>query len=240
MEKSLSIGKIAVHFPDHSSKEFCIFDDLASLFNLETNYDAEKFLKKKIRENGITKNIDFDSESDFVSLRTRNASLILEVAILINELANISIDKESKEVFKKILFAFKPSKKQIWEIGDIFSIPLSDQTYYFGQIIGKIGGLWPICIILNKNKNVLPDKEELTSADIVGALSFIPDRLDNFTFKVVNNLPVLRQVDEKVKRNPILYSQYTSNCIIDFCEEFKNRGTSSKYWGFIDNKNYLK
>ena len=240
MESSLSIGKITVHFPDHSSKEFFIFEDLASLFNLETNYEAEIFIKKRMKDSGVTKKVDVDSESDFISIRTRDASVILEIAVLINEIASSSIDKDLIKDFKKLLLTVKPPKKQKWGIGDIFSIPLSDKTYYFGQIVGKIEGLTPICIILNLNKKGLPENVELTSSDTLGALSFIPDKIDNFTFRVINNLPLLRQVAENVRRNPIINSQYSSVSIINFCEEIKNRGTTSKYREFIDNKNYLK
>jgi hypothetical protein len=186
MESSLSIGKITVHFPDHSSKEFFIFEDLASLFNFETNYEAEKFIKKKMKDNGITKKVDFDSESDLVSIRTRNPDVILEIAILINEIASSPIDKDAIKDFKNLLLAIKPPKKQKWGIGDIFSIPLSDQTYYFGQIVGKIEGLTPICIILNLNKKGLPEVAELNSSDTLGALSFIPDRMDNFIMQFAN------------------------------------------------------
>jgi hypothetical protein len=45
MESYLSIGKITVNLPDHSSKEFFIFEDFATLFNLESNYEAESFIK---------------------------------------------------------------------------------------------------------------------------------------------------------------------------------------------------
>ncbi|MDR7002924.1 hypothetical protein [Neobacillus niacini] len=134
MESSLSIGKITVQFPDHSSKEFFIFEDLASLFNFETSYEAEKFIKKRLKDNGITKKVDFDSESDFVSIRTRNADVILEIAILINEIASSPIDKDAIKDFKKLLLAAKPPKKQKWGIGDIFSIPLSDQTFFLDKL----------------------------------------------------------------------------------------------------------
>ncbi|CRK80759.1 Imm26 family immunity protein [Neobacillus massiliamazoniensis] len=241
MQSCISIGKITVNLPDHSSKEFFIFEDLASLFNLESNYEAESFIKERIKENGITKKVDIDSESDFVSIRTRNASVILDIAILINEIANVPINKELLKELNEKLMAFKPPKKQQWGIGDIFSIPLSDNTYYFGQII-CVDIETPVCIIFNLNKNhfSLVEITELISAEVLGALGFISDRINNFTFKVINNLPLLRQVDDKVKRNPLIYSQYSSIAIINFCEEIKRSGTSSTYWGLIDNKNYLK
>lgn len=242
MESHICIGKITVYLPDHSSKEFFIFEDLATLFNLESNYAAESFIKKRIKENGITKKISIDSESDSVSIRTRNASAILEIAILINEIAKVSINMELIEDLKKKLMAFKPPKKQRWDIGDIFSIPLSDKSFYFGQIIDAVEGSTPVCIILDLNKKInnLVEHKELTSSDILGAVSCIPDRIDNYTFEVIGKLPLIRQIDGKVKRNPIINSQYSSISLIQFCEEIKNRGTSSKYWGFIDNKNYLK
>jgi hypothetical protein len=57
MESSLLVGKITINFPDYSSKEFFIFEDLAELYNFETNYEAEKYIYKKLKENGITKKV---------------------------------------------------------------------------------------------------------------------------------------------------------------------------------------
>jgi hypothetical protein len=243
MELTCKLGKTQILLNDASTSYFFIDDDLAELFNLETNNEALKLLQKTLKEKfqpNRYKRISFDYESSAVIICTTNSKLILDIALVINELTNINLSYEEINITKKVLLSHKRPKKQKWGIGDIFPIPLSDRSYYFGQIIGKIEGITPICIILDLNKNGLPENEELASADILGALSFVPNNIDNFTFKVFNNFPMFRQVAENVRTNPIIDSQYSSNCIIDFCEEIKNRGITSKYWGFIDNKNYLK
>ncbi|MFB3167350.1 Imm26 family immunity protein [Neobacillus sp. 179-C4.2 HS] len=170
MESSLLVGKIAINFPDYSSKEFFIFEDLAELFNFETNYEAEKYIKKKLKENGIKK-VSIDSESDFVSIQTKSHSLILDIAILINELANVSLDKETIRDLKNTLISVKPPKKQKWRLGDIFTIPIEDGTFCFGQIVELIEGTFPICVVFNLNNSVTPTLQELVSSEIIAAAS---------------------------------------------------------------------
>jgi hypothetical protein len=237
MEKSLSIGKITVHFPDHNSKEFSIFEDLASLFNIETNYDAEQFLKKKIKENGITKKIDFDSEGDFVSIRTRNASLILDIAFLINELANISIDKVLKKEYKKILSAVKPPNKQKWGLGDIFLIPLEDGTNYFGQIVELIEGVFPICVVFNFNNSDMPSIGEIVSSEIIAALSISTSYLNDYTIKVILKSEPSVQIQKNIRRDPIRRTQYSGSTLFDFCNDFKKKST--KFYSFTENLEYV-
>lgn len=47
---TLQIGKIRMFIPDFSSKEYIIFEDLAGLLDLETNYDAMVFIRNQVKE----------------------------------------------------------------------------------------------------------------------------------------------------------------------------------------------
>ncbi|QGS69154.1 hypothetical protein CV093_14825 [Oceanobacillus sp. 143] len=83
--------------PDASTSYFLIDNDLAELFKLETNNEAIKLLRKTVREKiepYLYKRIGFDYESSAVIIRTTNAELILEIAIVINELANANLSAE--------------------------------------------------------------------------------------------------------------------------------------------------
>ena len=47
---TLQIGKIRMFIPDFSSKEYIIFEDLAGLLDLETNYDAMVLYEIKLKK----------------------------------------------------------------------------------------------------------------------------------------------------------------------------------------------
>ncbi|MFB3164606.1 Imm26 family immunity protein [Neobacillus sp. 179-J 1A1 HS] len=236
MESSLLVGKIAINFPDYSSKEFFIFEDLAELFNFETNYEAEKYIKKKLKENG-TKKVSIDSESDFVSIQTKSHSLILDIAILINELANVSLDKETIRDLKNTLISVKPPKKQKWRLGDIFTIPIEDGTFYFGQIVELIEGTFPICVVFNLNKSVTPTLQELVSSEIIAAASISSFYLDDFTYKVIITTEPLFQIQEKIRRDPIRRTQYHDSIFIEFCTDYRKK--SPKFYSITDNLQYV-
>ncbi|MDF2035684.1 hypothetical protein P2R12_01640 [Cytobacillus oceanisediminis] len=227
MESSLLVGKITINFPDYSSKEFFIFEDLAELFNFETNYDAERYLKKKLKDKGITKKVSIDSESDFVSIRTKSHSLILDIAILINEIANVSLDKETIRDLKNTLISVKPPKKQDWGLGDIFSIPIEDGTKYFGQIVELIEDTFPICVVFNLNKSGLPTLQELVSSQIIAAASISSFYLDDFTYKVILTAEPLVQIQEKIRRDPIRRIQCQDSIFIEFCTDYRKKSPKS-------------
>jgi len=239
LENYLQVGLVKIFLPDHNSKEFFIFEDLATLLDIESNFEAEFFLKKKIKESGIKGKITLDSESDYVSLRTKNASLILSVALLINNLKKYSIEEEVITEYNKFLTSWKTPKKQKWGIGDIFSIPLSDGTYYFGQIVELVEGLTPICILFDVNKNTLPEYTELAKAEILTALSFIPDKLNDYSFKVINNLPLFAKIKENIRRDPVRNIQHSSITLVYYCEDIKFNKGSYKFESITSNREFV-
>ncbi|MBG9445275.1 Imm26 family immunity protein [Cytobacillus firmus] len=239
MESSLLVGKITINFPDYTSKEFFIFEDLAELFNFETNYEAARYIKKKLKVNGINKKVSIDHESDFVSIRTKSHSLILDIAILINEIANVSLDNQTIRDLNNTLNSVKPPKKQKWGFGDVFSIPLEGGTYYFGQIVELIESTFPICVVFNLNKSgmQMPTLQELVSSEIIAAASISSFYLDDFTYKVILTAEPLVQIQEKIKRDPIRRIQYHDSIFIDFCTDFKKK--SPKSYSITDNLQYV-
>ena len=93
---------------------------------METNNEALKLLRKTVREKMepiIYKRIGFDYESSAVFIRTTNAELILEIALVINELANVNLTADEINVTKNQLLSHKRPKKQKWKVGDIFKFP---------------------------------------------------------------------------------------------------------------------
>lgn len=236
---SLKVGIVDILLPLYGIKEFTIFEDLAEWFKLETNYEAEIFLKRKLKEKGIKGKIDFDSESDYISISSKRGQLILEVAIVINELTNNSIDEEIMTHFKKFINDWKMPKKQAWGVGDIFSIPISDGSYYFAQIIELIEGLTPIIVIFDLNLSEIPNEETVKEAKPLAVLSIVSDRLDNFFFKVVGNMHPLAKIPSVIRRDPIRNIQHSDQTIVEYCQAVSVNGNLDTYEDFTSNIEYL-
>lgn len=70
---------------------------------------------------------------------TKQGDSILEVAIIINQLAippyREELNSDYIEEVRKTLTTWKRPKPQKWKEGDIFSIPLSDGSFGYGQVL---------------------------------------------------------------------------------------------------------
>ncbi len=71
--------------------------------------------------------LDLDSESDFVSI-CGSRRVIVDVAILINELSQTAPPIEAKRIeeVRRHLRAFRRTKPKAWSVGDVFAVPLQD------------------------------------------------------------------------------------------------------------------
>ncbi|MEH7549047.1 hypothetical protein V7306_25205, partial [Neobacillus vireti] len=135
----IKIGALTIYFPDASSSDFFIIEDLAEFFGFETSLEAATFIKKKLknRMEYPLKKLKIDYETNGIFITSKNGEIIVEAAIIINELINIEIkNSEIVEVIKSVK-NFKRPKKQRWVVADIFSIPLKNGSFSFGQIIKK-------------------------------------------------------------------------------------------------------
>ena len=99
---TLQIGRIRMFIPDFSSKEYIIFEDLAGLLDLETNYDAMVLYEIKLKK-GIKGKVRFDSESDCVEIYSTNGKTMLQVAILVNKLIDEEFTFENKREYKQFI-----------------------------------------------------------------------------------------------------------------------------------------
>jgi hypothetical protein len=226
MDTSCKLGKIEILLPDASTSYFFINDDLAELFKLETNNEALKLLRKTVREKiepNIYKRIGFDYESSAVIIRTSNAELILEIALVINELANVKLSEEEISITKNQLLSYKRPKKQKWKVGDIFQIPLVNGTYAFGQILWK-NYTQPVCGLFDINKTDVPTLEEIISNPFTSILSLTPNSLDNHSWKVLGNMNVRVQkedVPEKFNGTPCIGARsFTSGILEDLANAY--------------------
>ncbi|WP_137791957.1 Imm26 family immunity protein [Bacillus sp. E(2018)] len=198
MNTTCKLGNIEILLPDASTSYFFIDEDLAELFNLETNNEAIKILRKKAREKiepNSYKRIDFDYDSSAVIIRTSNAELILEIAIIINELCNVNVSESEISITKNKLFSHIRPKKQKWKVGDIFQIPLENGTYAFGQVVWK-NSTQPVCGLFDINKTEVSTSEKIINNSLISILSLTPNLLDNHRWKVLGNMNVRIQLED--------------------------------------------
>jgi hypothetical protein len=137
----IQVGQIKVNLPDANQSSFSIFEDLAELFDTEYQSEAVKLLKSKIKD--VKPKPSIDSESDFTSIQTSNGDTLLSV---INAIIELCTNKNKKsfehldQVELKKIFANakknRPKPKE-WNTGDVFAIPLADQSFSFGQVLDK-------------------------------------------------------------------------------------------------------
>ncbi|WP_066073431.1 Imm26 family immunity protein [Neobacillus soli] len=220
METTCNLGEIEILLPDASNSYFFIDEDLAELFKLETNNEALKLLRKTAREKmdpNIYKHIGFDYESSAVIIRTTNAALILEIVLVINELANVNLTADEINVTKNQLLSHKRPKKQKWKVGDIFQIPLEDGTYAFGQIVWK-NYTQPVCGLFDINKKVVPTLEEIIDNPFISILTLTTTSIDNHSWKVIGNMNVEIQKDEVPKS--IDNESFSSGLLQDLANAF--------------------
>jgi Immunity protein 26 len=220
METTYKLGEIEILLPDASTSYFFIDEDLAELFKLETNNEAVKLLRKTVREKvepNLYKRIGFDYESSAVMIRTTNAELILEIARIINELANVNSTEEEINIAKKQLLSHKRPKKQKWKVGDVFQIPLENGTYAFGQVVWK-SDTNPVCGLLDINKTDVPTLEEIIRNPFISILSLTPNSLDNHSWKVFGSMDV--SVQKKDVPRKFKTTDFTSGILEELANAF--------------------
>lgn len=119
----LKIGILTIYFPDASSSDFFINEDLAEFFGFETSQEAANFIKKKLKDKmeSSFKKLKIDYETNGIFITSKKGEIIVEAAILINELISIEIkNSEIAEVIKSVK-NFERPKKQKWTVGDFFT-----------------------------------------------------------------------------------------------------------------------
>jgi len=106
MKTTCRLGEIKIQLADQTTSYFFIFENLAELFKLEKNSEAVKLIRKTAREKlepYYYKRINFDYNSSVVSICTTNAELILVIARIINNLANVILSEEEISLTHKQL-----------------------------------------------------------------------------------------------------------------------------------------
>ncbi|QFT90767.1 hypothetical protein FIU87_19155 [Bacillus sp. THAF10] len=194
---SVNIGFIKVHLPDYTMSTFMIAQSIADEFGVETNQQAIKKLRGVLKnsENDLYKKVktDYESGSIFIHTSSKKGPEILQVALIINDLA---IEPYRQELvpedickIKSILENWKRPKPQKWKVGDVFTFPLSDGTYSFGQVLWKTNNS-PNCALFDCRGNKSLPIETITSSPVISVLNITANCIDSFKWKVIGNTPV--------------------------------------------------
>jgi hypothetical protein len=202
----VKIGVLTIYFPDASSSDFFINEDLAEFFGFETSQEAAKYVKKKLKDKmeWSIKKLKIDYETNGIFIASKKGEVIVEAAILINEMINFEISNSEITEVIKLVMNFKRPKKQKWTVGDIFYVPLSNGSFSYGQIIKDNDG-FPTCCLFEMNSNDIKDINSIISTNIVSVLPISPYSLDNYDCKIIGCTDVRVNVEEVVKGQPKKY-----------------------------------
>lgn len=241
MKKDIQFGTVTIFLPDENSREFLVFQDLAELFGVEYNSDAVKMLKKKLKElNNLKPKPNIDYEADMVDIYTTSADTIFKVAECINSLTiekfQVSLSAEQKAKILHDLKVWKRPKPQKWQVGDIFSIRLSDNTFVFGQILPK-GDYSNICalFLLRKNDQDYSTDfarfiDELKQTKILTVLGVSMNFFNNGTYKIIGHTIPLVDQSMRLHKN----TSYGSGVLKDLAEVY----FGLKPWNILYRENY--
>lgn len=181
-----------IQLPNESYAVFSIFEDLADFFETEYQSDAFDLLKVELNELNLKPKPNIDYESDFTQIDSKNADTIFEVAKAIHRLStskkkNKLSDSELETIYKQ-LKKWKRPPKQKWKIGDVFSIPLLDGSFSFGQIVGIYLTKSPILALFEiKQDQINITSNNLIEARVISIWNSDDEFIANHKYKILFN-----------------------------------------------------
>ncbi len=129
-QRTLRIGPIDVHFPDATDATFWFMHDLAGIFGLETNAEAEATLRASIEMLGEKSRREIDHEADYVFLHARKPEGLLAALRAVEHAAGRPLYVEGElERARVEMAAWKRPKPVPYSEGDLLAVPLMDGTY---------------------------------------------------------------------------------------------------------------
>lgn len=139
MQDQVIYGNVMIDFPTATSAVFYIFHDLAELFGCEYQEDAVTVLKQKLATMSALKPKPvYDCEADMVSISSRSAETIFTIATVMNSLTvapkQVKVTENERAKILQQMRTWKRPKAKPWKVGDVFTVPLNDQTCMFGQV----------------------------------------------------------------------------------------------------------
>ena len=183
---------------------FQFFKNLADFFGTEVQSEAFELLRTELKKIELKPKPNLDFESDYTQIDSRSADTIFEVAKVIHKLTlpakRIKIEEKQLEEINCELKKWKRPPRQKWKIGDVFSIPLFDKTFSFGQVVGThLTAKCPILALFEiKQENSAVTIDQLLKARILSVWNSLDDDLANHTYKILFNAEIIA-LPERVK-----------------------------------------
>lgn len=115
-------------------------------------------------------------------------------------------------------------KKQKWQVGDYFGIPIQNENFAIGQILGRYDWIGVACIISNIQTDIKPDLSNIgiSENNIISAVFITEESLDKGLWPILFQGVVNRKVLEtyfpnidKVERGDIVGVTTEGSSIID-------------------------
>ncbi|ABQ04353.1 Imm26 family immunity protein [Flavobacterium johnsoniae] len=204
---NIEFGCFSISLPNEISAVFTIFEDLADCFQTEFQSEAVSILKKELKDISLKPKPNIDYESDYTHIDSRSADTIFEVAKVIcnltfREKCKMPSEIELENIYN-ILKNWKRPPSQKWRVGDILSIPLLDNTFAFGQIVGThLTKRCPILALFNLKKEIeLISQDELRNVFPLAVYNSNQDEIANYTFKILYNYEILVSPDRVKNKN---------------------------------------
>ncbi|MBS1511610.1 MAG: hypothetical protein JST86_12260 [Bacteroidetes bacterium] len=197
-QHQFQVGPIEINLPDENQSHFSIFHDLAELFGDKFQSDAVKKLRNKLKD--VKPKASIDYEADNTHITTSNVDTLVAAITAIGEL----VTEEFRVPFQQLEKApitefFKAAKKnrpkpKEWKPGDVFSIPLLNGTFAYGQVLDK---KYCTCALFNLQSDNSTLAEE--HFNILKPISILHlsngDLLNNGHWNILYNQPVTLNPD---------------------------------------------
>ncbi|TDG34805.1 hypothetical protein EZJ43_16660 [Pedobacter changchengzhani] len=220
MTNPIDLKVFKIYLPDGDRNSFYIFGDLKIILGKKHQSDCIKEIRKSIKELNLKPQPTFNYSDNHSGIQSKNIETII---LIIKKIKELSVDEslsflheeEMKELNQRLL-NWEIPKRQKWKLGDIFSITLRDNSFAFGQIIGKTP---TICIFKQKSKGL--NISSLDKVDILTILHITPNGFNNWTYKIISNQKLLSDKDfgpTGSDRIRIGHQSYTSEIIQTVCD----------------------
>ncbi|MFT8323520.1 MAG: hypothetical protein ABF649_21925, partial [Bacillus sp. (in: firmicutes)] len=220
--RETKLDVVEINLPDEIISYFFISKDFVSIFNVETNDDALKLIKRILRdslEEKLYKRISFDCEGDEVIISVNKADLMLKVALMINQLAKEEISETTKKEAEMLLTTYKRPKKQKWQKGSVFTVPMKNNSLVLAQVLVKFSAYSVLCALYEKPyMDITNVKEELEFSKPKFILTISTINLDDYTYKVIGKFLIFCGISDVEISEELQYSTFYSPILIELAE----------------------
>jgi hypothetical protein len=183
---SWQLGRIRIHAPDPGKTAFWFYTDLAELFGCEYTSEAVGRFRESWKLRGTKRRIAIDAEADGVSFQAARQAII-EVALVIHELASIVIDPAELAHIRGQVDSYIVPDPVAWSVGDLFALLLLDGSHAHGQVVGEVKRK-PSCALLElRTPAPTTDVATLRRARVISVLHVQEHHLSAGEWPIVGN-----------------------------------------------------